>query len=192
MSISRASDVVVIGAGLAGLTSAICCAAAGRRVTVLEQGTDPHYLCNSRITMGVFQIALHDMESGAEALRTAIQHATRGHVDQALAESFASEAGAAIRWLQAQSIRLIRGGAAAANLGVLSPPVPRRPGLHWKGRAGDVMLRQLSARLDQYGGILDLGVRARELIMEDELLRRRYRNPEHRSGALPRVRRDLG
>jgi fumarate reductase flavoprotein subunit len=162
-----ASDVIVIGGGLAGLTAAICSAAAGARVLVLEQGDDPRYLCNSRITMGVFQIALTDMESGAVPLREAIQRATRGHVDPVLAERFATEAGPAIHWLKAQSIRLIRGGAAAANLGVLSPPVPRRPGLHWQGRAGDVMLRQLGANLEKQGGKMERGVRARELIMEN-------------------------
>jgi fumarate reductase flavoprotein subunit len=167
MSETSECDVIVIGGGLAGLTAGICGAAAGARVLVLEQGDDPRYLCNSRITMGVFQIALTDMESGAGALRDAIEHATRGHVDPILADRYAAEAGAAIRWLTAQSIRLIRGGAAAANLGVLSPPVPRRPGLHWQGRAGDVMLRQLAANLERHGGRLQRGVRVRELIIEN-------------------------
>ena len=85
---------------------------------------------------------------------------------RALAKRYAGEAAISIRWLRAQSIRLIRGGAAAANLGVLSPPVPRRPGLHWEGRAGDVMLRQLTANLEQLGGMLHRGVRARELVVE--------------------------
>src|SRR5262245_14282191 len=168
MSDLTESDVIVIGGGLAGLAAAICSASAGARVRVLEQGDDPRYLCNSRITIGVFQVALTDMESGAAALRASIQHATRGHVDAALAERFAVEAGPSIRWLQAQSIRLIRGGAAAADLGVLSPPVLRRPGLRWQGRAGDVMLRQLSAKLELHGGILQRGTRVRELVMDGE------------------------
>jgi fumarate reductase flavoprotein subunit len=163
---SESADVVIIGGGLAGLAAGICCAAAGQRVTVLEQGIEERYLCNSRITMGVFQIALHDMASGPQALRAAIDHATHSYVDPLFADSFAGEAGASIQWLQAQGIRLIRGGAAAANLGVLSPPVPRRPGLHWQGRAGDVMLRQLSTRLEQHRGVLRRGLRARELIMD--------------------------
>jgi fumarate reductase flavoprotein subunit len=160
------ADVIVVGGGLAGLSAAISAAAEGARVSVLEQGAEPRYPCNSRITMGVFQIALNDMESGAAALVGAIKQATRGHVDAALAESFAGEASASIRWLQAQSIRLIRGGAAAANLGVLSPPVPRRPGLHWEGRAGDVMLRQLTTNLERLGGIVHRGAHVRELLME--------------------------
>ncbi|MBV9237214.1 MAG: FAD-binding protein [Xanthobacteraceae bacterium] len=160
------ADVVIVGGGLAGLAAGLTAAAGGARVSVLEQGADPRYLCNSRITMGVFQIALNDMESGAAALVGAITQATRGHVDPALAERYAGEAANSIRWLRAQSIRLIRGGAAAANLGVLSPPVPRRPGLHWEGRAGDVMLRQLTGNLEQLGGALHRGVRARELVME--------------------------
>lgn len=166
MSRSMEADVIVVGGGLAGLSAAISAVAGGARVSVLEQGTEPRYLCNSRITMGVFQIALNDMESGTATLVAAITRATRGHVDAALAERFAGEAATSIHWLRAQSIRLIRGGAAAANLGVLSPPVPRRPGLHWEGRAGDVMLRQLTANLEQLGGGVHRGVRARELVME--------------------------
>jgi fumarate reductase flavoprotein subunit len=166
MSQNMDADVVIVGGGLAGLAAGLTAAAGGARVSVLEQGTEPRYLCNSRITMGVFQIALNDMESGTAALVAAIAQATRGHVDAALAERYAGEAANSIRWLRAQSIRLIRGGAAAANLGVLSPPVPRRPGLHWEGRAGDVMLRQLTVNLEQLGGVLHRGIRARELIME--------------------------
>ena len=152
MSQDMDADVVIVGGGLAGLAAGITAAAGGARVSVLEQGSEPRYLCNSRITMGVFQIALNDMESGTAALVAAITQAARGHVDAALAERYAGEAATSIRWLRTQSIRLIRGGAAAANLGVLSPPVPRRPGLHWEGRAGDVMLRQLTATWSNLAG----------------------------------------
>ena len=105
MGDSESADVVIVGGGLAGLAAGICCAAAGQRVTVLEQGIEERYLCNSRITMGVFQIALHDMASGPQALRAAIDHATHSYVDPLLADSFAGEAGASIQWLQAQGIR---------------------------------------------------------------------------------------
>src|ERR1700722_17239636 len=108
MSRSMEADVIVVGGGLAGLSAAISAAAGGARVSVLEQGTEPRYLCNSRITMGVFQIALNDMESGTAALVAPITQATRGHVDAALAEPYAGEAAISIRWLRAQSIRLIR------------------------------------------------------------------------------------
>jgi fumarate reductase flavoprotein subunit len=67
-----ASDVVVVGGGLAGFAAAIRCAEEGLRPVILEQGAEENYLCNSRITMGVFQVALHDMLGGADSLAAAI------------------------------------------------------------------------------------------------------------------------
>jgi fumarate reductase flavoprotein subunit len=168
MATNERADVAVIGGGLAGLAAALRAAERGLKPLVLEQGDEEKYLCNSRITIGVFQIALNDMRSGAQHLRAAIDHATRNAVDPVLADCYAGHAGTAIAWLEAQGIRLIRGGTATANLGVLSPPVPRRPGLHWQGCAGDVMLRQLTARLEARGGRLMRNLRARELMMEAE------------------------
>lgn len=160
------ADVVIVGGGLAGLAAAIRCAEQDLRPLILEQGADEKYLCNSRITMGVFQVALHDMLGGAELLRAAIDSATHGYVDAALRDRYAAEAGPALRWLFGHGIRTINAGAATRNLATLAPPVPRRPGLDWNGRAGDVMLRTLLAKLEALGGSLKRNMRARELIME--------------------------
>ena len=164
---SSAADVIIVVGGLAGCAAAIRAAELGLKPLVLEQGPEAAYLCNSRITIGVFQVALHDMLGGAESLRTAIDDATRGYVAPLLRDRYAAEAGPALRWLLAHGIRTITAGAATRSLTTLAPPVPRQPGLHWTGRAGDVMLRQLSAKLEALGGALQRGTRARELIMRD-------------------------
>src|SRR5256885_17089241 len=127
------ADVVIVGGGLAGLTAAIRCAELGLKPFVLEQGADEKYLCNSRITMGVFQVALHDMLGGAESLSAAIDDATRGYLAAPLRDKYAAEAGPALRWLFGHGIRTINAGAATRNLATLAPPVPRQPGLHWQG-----------------------------------------------------------
>jgi len=163
---AETADVVIVGGGLAGLACANRLAEQGLKPLVLEQGAEEAYLCNSRITIGVFQVALHDMLGGAESLRAAIDHATRGHVDAGLRDKYAAEAGPALRWLQAQGVSTINAGAATRSLATLAPPVPRQPGLHWQGRAGDVMLRTLLARLQERGGRLKRDVRVRELLME--------------------------
>src|SRR5579863_10253088 len=142
-----AADVIIVGGGLAGSAAAIRAAELGAKPLVLEQGAEAAYLCNSRITIGVFQVALHDMLGGAESLRTAIDHATRGYVAPTLRDRYAAEAGPALRWLLGHGIRTINAGAATRSLATLAPPVPRQPGLHWTGRAGDVMLRQLAGKI---------------------------------------------
>src|SRR4029079_9063072 len=106
------------------------------------------------ITMGVFQVALHDMLGGAEPLRAAIDDATRGYADGKLRDRDASESGPALKWLLSHGVRTINAGAATRSLATLAPPVPRQPGLHWAGRAGDVMLRQLTGKLEALGGRL--------------------------------------
>ncbi len=163
---THSADVIIVGGGLAGLAAAIRAAEQGLKSIVLEQGTDEKYLCNSRITMGVFQVALHDMLGGAASLSTAIDEATRGYVDAKLRDKYAAEAGPALRWLFGLGIRTINAGAATRSLATLAPPVPRRPGLDWNGRAGDVMLRLLAGKLDALGGRLMRNMRARELVME--------------------------
>ncbi len=160
------ADVVIVGGGLAGFAAALRAAEHGLHPVVLEQGGDEKYLCNSRITMGVFQVALHDMLGGAESLSTAIDEATHGYVDGRLRDKYAAEAGPALRWLRELGIRTINAGAATRSLATLAPPVLRRPGLDWNGRAGDVMLRQLLAKLEERGGKLLRNMRARELLME--------------------------
>jgi succinate dehydrogenase/fumarate reductase flavoprotein subunit len=162
-----AADVVILGGGLAGLAAAIRCAEQGLRPLVLEQGADEKYLCNSRITMGVFQVALHDMLGGTESLSAALDEATQFYVAASLRDAYAAEAGPALRWLLGLGIRTINAGAATRSLATLAPPVPRRPGLDWNGRAGDVMLRTLAAKLEALGGQIERGWRGRELIIAD-------------------------
>src|SRR5271168_1191645 len=103
----HSADVIVVGGGLAGLAAAIRAAEHGLKPLVLEQGADEKYLCNSRITMGVFQVALHDMLGGADSLSAAIDAAMHGYVDAALRDKYAAEAGPALRWLFGLGIRTI-------------------------------------------------------------------------------------
>ncbi len=160
---------MIVGGGLAGSAAAIRAGELGLKPLVLEAGGEAAYLCNSRITMGVFQVALHDMLGGAESLRAAIDHATRGYVDAKLRDRYAqTEAGPALRWLLGHGIRTINAGRRdAQSCDARAVGAPRQPGLHWAGRAGDVMLRQLAGKIDALGGALRRGLRARELIMQD-------------------------
>src|ERR1017187_8151998 len=91
-------DLLVVGAGLAGLVAANRAAELGQQVIVLEQGTEPDYLCNSRIATGVFNFAHSDPEAPPDELLRAIFDDTDGHGDRALAGAIANVAGRGLAW----------------------------------------------------------------------------------------------
>ncbi len=147
-------DVVVVGGGIAGLSTANRAAQQGLKVAVLERGAGPQYLCNSRYSGGVLHIAMHNAKDPAEKLMDVIQHATSGKADPELARALATTAGRAIDWLQSEGAKTIRVGNIVWQQHVLAPPRPIVAGLDWKGRGPDVTLRQLVVNLEKRGGKL--------------------------------------
>jgi fumarate reductase flavoprotein subunit len=160
------TDVIVIGAGLAGLSAANRAAQDGLRVTVLEQSADEAYLCNSRYTGGLFHIAMDDMAGEPEWARANLEHTTRGTTTPALADALTQNARRTLRWLSALGVRFIPAGPDGLRRNALAPPGVRQTGLNWRGRAGDVMLRTLGERLQDSGSQLRRGVTVRQLRME--------------------------
>ena len=160
-------DVIVVGGGLAGMSAANRATQLGLRTVVLEAGSDERYLCNSRYTMGFLHVAFNATTSGADQLRTAIETATDGNARPDLAEALSGNVGRAVSWLGDLGIRYIKGGPLDWMNRVLAPPGVRRPGLHWGGRGGDVLLRTLGQRFKDAGGDIKLGTRARQLVMDN-------------------------
>ena len=160
-------DVVVVGGGLAGLACANRCAEQGLKVALLERGAEQRYHCNSRYSMGFVNCAFEYILGDPAALRHAIDSQTHNYADPELAHAFASNGGAAVRWLETQGVRLIKGGWQGAQRVMLAPPVPNRMGLNWPGRGGDTMVFRLGAKLLERGASLMRGVAARELMVEN-------------------------
>ena len=161
-------EVIVIGAGLAGLAAANKAAELGRRVRVLEQSPEDLYLCNSRYTGGLFHIAMDDMAGDPAWVLDNLVRTTAGTTDPALAHALTQNAHRALRWLSSLGVRFIQAGPDGLRRNALAPPGVRQTGLNWRGRAGDVMLRTLGEKLHALGGVIERGVQAQTLLMQDD------------------------
>ncbi|RYY97969.1 MAG: FAD-dependent oxidoreductase [Comamonadaceae bacterium] len=166
MAPSDQTDVLVVGAGLAGLAAANRAAQDGLRVTVLERSTDEAYLCNTRYTGGLFHVAMEDMAGEPGWVKANLARTTRDTTDPALAEALAQNARRTLRWLSSLGVRFIQAGPDGLRRNALAPPGVRQTGLNWRGRAGDVMLRTLADKLASRGGQLVGGTEVQALLMD--------------------------
>lgn len=144
--------IAVMGGGIAGMVFAVRAAELGGHVTVLEQGSEELYRCNTRYTGGAFHLCFHDIDEPADELAAAIKAVTAGFATDDLVGAIAADARHAIRWLQEKGIRMMKAGPDAWRQHFLAPPSLMQPGLHWQGRGGDMMLRTLQHRLETQGG----------------------------------------
>jgi len=160
-------DVAIVGGGIAGLISGLRCAQGGKKVLVLERLKDERYVCNTRLTGGVFHCAMTDIRTPVNELVDIILQATDGAADPALARLVAGNARRAVNWLQDLGIRFVRGSADPWHSFVLAPPGIAQLGRQWEGRAGDVLMRTLEAELNRHQGKVLRGHEAKDLIMAD-------------------------
>jgi fumarate reductase flavoprotein subunit len=154
-------DVIVIGAGIAGLVAANRAAQLGRRVVVLEKSKDERYLCNSRYTYGTFHINYTDVGADEDVLFGKIEACSEGFARKDLARAIARDGRRLMQWLKSEGIDLVDLGGYQTN--VLAPPWRTGFGLTWRGYAGDVALERLEENLRQRQGRILRGMRARAL-----------------------------
>lgn len=159
--------MIVIGGGLAGMVTAVGVAQAGLRAKVFEQSAEERYLCNSRLTGGVFHCALRPADTPPRELAEIIGANRGDFVNRELGDAIAHDVLPAIRWLQTLGVRFIRGSADPWHKFVLAPPSLGRGGEGWRGRGGDVLLRLLEAELLRCGGEVWRGQRVTGLAAAD-------------------------
>jgi fumarate reductase flavoprotein subunit len=151
-------DVIVIGAGIAGLVTANRATQLGKRVVVLEKGTEDKYLCNSRYAYGTFHINYSDLEADEESLVKRIDGATEGFARKDLARAVAKDGRRLMQWLKSESIDVIRLDGYQTN--VLAPAWRKGFGLTWKDYGADIALRRLGANFEKRQGRILRGHRA--------------------------------
>lgn len=157
-------DLVAIGGGLAGMTAAVRGAELGLRVAVVEKGTQTDYLCNTRVSGGVFHIAYGDVKMPRDELLRSAQTATGEIADSVLLDVLVEEGARAVDWLREKGARFVRGPNRAW---LMAPPRPAATRLDaWRDRGPDLVLRNLTNALTKAGGDLLLGCRARELLID--------------------------
>src|SRR5262245_19909550 len=134
-------DVIVIGAGIAGLTAANRAAQLGRRVVVLEKSSEDKYLCNSRYAYGTIHINYSDLEASEDSLMVRIEAATEGSARKDLARAVAKDGRRLTQWLRDEGIDVIRLDGYQTN--VLAPAWRKGYGLTWKDYGSDICLQRL-------------------------------------------------
>lgn len=161
------TDVVVVGAGIAGLTTALRLSEQGVRTLVLEKGEPGKYPCNTRMAGGAFHVAHQDVADDPEVILRAIRHRIGDSACTDLVEALAGDIGGATQWLKRQGIRFIKVGHESYRKHTLAPPIATRGRDYWVGRGGDVLLRTLTSGLEKHGGGILHGTRATSLTMRD-------------------------
>src|ERR1700687_3536319 len=134
-------DVIVIGAGIAGLVAANRAAQLGKRVIVLEKSKEEKYLCNSRYTYGTFHINFTDVGADEDVLFGKIEACSEGLARKDLARAIPKAGRGWMQCLKSEGIDLVDLGGYQTN--VLAPPWREGFGLTWRGYAGGVALARL-------------------------------------------------
>lgn len=160
------ADVIIVGAGFAGLTLAARAGELGLKAIVLEQGEGPDYPCNSRYSGGMLHVGMDDPTAGQDHLIALIERLTSGLPDRAFVEAFTAEAPKAVAWVRGHGAQFIRLGNHPGRQWVMAPPRRGQPGLDWKGRGPDAIVRRLTEAALKQGAEIRMKTRGLRLLME--------------------------
>lgn len=171
MAEANAYDLICVGAGLAGLVTALRGAELGLKVVLLEKGTGEHYPCNSRFTGGFLHVGYHDVRAAPEVLE---KHVADIAVNANLGRASALDAERSFCWLRANGLRFAylppKPGSMKYGSWVMAPLRPLMTTIKdeaaWKGRGPDFGLRELLKRFKALGGDFFPGTRAQRLILQ--------------------------
>jgi len=167
LSSDESFDLIIVGGGIAGLTTAVRAAEIGLRPLLLEKGTGVEYPNNSRFSGGIVHIGFHDPYRPPEELEQLIHKLTSGEAKPELAAALAKNGARLITWLQDKGGKFMRFNPQEGYRWCMAPPRALRAGNDWKERGPDLMLKRLVLALAELGGKIQYGARATNLVMED-------------------------
>ena len=167
LSSDESFDLIIVGGGIAGLTTAVRAAEIGLRPLLLEKGTGVEYPNNSRFSGGIVHIGFHDPYRPPEELEQLIHKITSGEAKPELAAALAKNGARLITWLQDKGGKFMRFNPQEGYRWCMAPPRALRAGNDWKERGPDLMLKRLVLALAELGGKIQYGARATNLMMQD-------------------------
>jgi fumarate reductase flavoprotein subunit len=157
------TDVVVIGAGLAGSTAALRAASLGARVTLLDAAADSTAGGNTPLSGGSLHIAHLHPSAPRDDLRDHVNEETAGLARAELVDALCTHAGRAVRWLGAQGIQFESTGPEDTWKAVLAPWRELHDIDAWPGKGPNRALAVLQDQLLRRGGNIYRSAQAREL-----------------------------
>ena len=166
-------DVIAVGAGLAGLTTANRALELGQRAVVLERETEPRHECASRTNGGVFHVGFRTVMTEPEELVETINKLTGDFPDPPVAQALAGHAMRAIDWLKSFGTEFVplepTDGWKEHTLAPLG--FHNKTTMVWKDLGADRLITRLEQRVKELGGESIRGARVTALIIEDGVVR---------------------
>ena len=159
------ADVVIMGGGLAGLVAGNRALELGLSAIILERGSDPDYLCDSRVATGAIHLASTSPKADPEVIVAKIVEKTAGFANKDLARALAESASTAIDWLEAHGGEFIQ---SPTPRYWLAPTRGRQQGLTWEGWGPDLTLKRLAESFAAHGGQLVLGAAGEKLLFDGD------------------------
>jgi len=162
----REAPVVIIGAGLAGLATALRLTEMGFPARILEVREEEDYPCNTRYSGGVLHVAFRSVFEDASLLSRAIRDRTAGYVEPEIADALASNSRRAVEWLCRQGITTASLQPDEGWKDCILEPLGFHDGigLLWRDLGADRMMRLLEERLALSGVVIERGKRAMEIL----------------------------
>lgn len=157
-------DIIIIGAGFAGLTAANRAIELGFKPLVLEASSEELYRCNSRFSTGSLHVAFQTPWTNADRLSATIINNAKGTARNDLAETIGKNAARTIDWLKGRGANFEDHPRRTDHMPMLSPLREMRAGLDWEGGGANKLLIMLGDELTKDGGELRRGIRAQRLI----------------------------